>query len=186
MPEAINGIEIFAGDLNKAQTGMEKIENVYHIKGLKIKEIIKQNRNISDHPIILAEINCDVELKNNKDTITILDKNIKKRKMEILEREIQLNDGANFEFENPQISKTINVQKYFDDLANLIQIKSKNGHWKPENENDFKNILQGFKELYNDIGEKNINKENICTVMLKIINIIKQVYYDFVLLFPLF
>ena len=37
MPEAINGIEIFeifAGDLNKAQTGMEKIENVYYIKGL--------------------------------------------------------------------------------------------------------------------------------------------------------
>ena len=140
--------------------------------------------------------------------------------MEILEREIQLDDGANFEFENPQTIKTINVQKqYFDDLdyqeeyehikeknkeifkekqknrleeivsllscdilggkssndlANLIQIKSKNGYWKPENENDFRNIIQDFKELYNHIGEKNINKENICTVMLKIINTIKK------------
>ena len=65
LPEALENINIFAGDLNKAQTGMEIKANVYHIKGIVIKEIIKQKNIISDHPIILGEIVTNIKLKND-------------------------------------------------------------------------------------------------------------------------
>ena len=42
LPEALENINIFAGDLNKAQTGMEIKANAYHIKGIVFKEIIKK------------------------------------------------------------------------------------------------------------------------------------------------
>ena len=116
LPEALENINIFAGDLNKAQTGMEIKANVYHIKGIVIKEIIKQKNIISDHPIILGEIVTNIKLKNDYEIVKILDKDIIKKNMQNFKETIMKEEKGIFLFENSIKEKRINKTNYFDNI----------------------------------------------------------------------
>ena len=218
--EALENINFFAGDLNKAQTGMEIKANVYHIKGIKIKEIIKQKNIISDHPIMIGEIISNLEIKNKYESIKKLDRDIIKRNMDNFKENIMKDQLGEFSFEDPLKNKIINKNNFFDDLdyqeeyesiknnnrkifvekrkqrekdiayllsydnlgkkslsdlTNLIQIKNKNEYWKLENEAEKDMVLQGFKNLYLDKGEKNITKEYLCNIIKNTLQLIKNI-----------
>ena len=77
IPESIWESEHFGGDLNKMNSGCDILEKVYHIKNLgKLIESKKLPNIISDHPILLFELEINIPTKNEYYKITILDKNI--------------------------------------------------------------------------------------------------------------
>ena len=65
-------------------------------------------------------------------------------------------------------------QKCTNGLTYLLQIKNKNEYWKPSSQSETNMILQGFKNLYNDKGEKKITKEYLCNIMKNTINLIRS------------
>lgn len=76
IPESIWQSEHIAGDLNKMNTGFTIESNIYHIKNMG-KRINKINlpKIISDHPMLIYQMNIPIPLKNNFEEITIFDKN---------------------------------------------------------------------------------------------------------------
>lgn len=60
--------DIFGGDLNNFKSGFEISERVYHLKNIKIKNIVKTGK-ISDHNIIIGEVKIFAEIDRNSGKI---------------------------------------------------------------------------------------------------------------------
>ena len=75
IPVEIFDSDIIGGDLNNAETGLEKI-GVYHLKGISNIRTIEINKKISDHNIKIGEAKVNLKTNDRLSTIVINDKNI--------------------------------------------------------------------------------------------------------------
>ena len=102
IPESIWTKEHIAGDMNNMRTGLTKESGVYHIKnmGKKIKNTKVPNI-ISDHPILIYEMNIPIPLRGEFEEITTFDKNI--LKFNDNETKIYIEQNINYitQYKNP-------------------------------------------------------------------------------------
>ena len=83
IPEDIFDSDIIAGDLNNAETGLQK-DGIYHFKGIENIRTIQINKKISDHDIKIGEVNVALKLNERFVKLEINDK------IKILENEESL------------------------------------------------------------------------------------------------
>ena len=77
IPDSIWDSEHFGGDLNNMKTDLPKLEKVYHIKNIgKLMETKKVPISLSDHPILIFQIETPIKRKKDICQIMILNKNI--------------------------------------------------------------------------------------------------------------
>ena len=77
LPHYVMQADIFAGDLNKMQSGLKIINNVYHIKNIgELTEKIEVIKKISDHPILIFKKQLPFLKSNESKKIKTFDKTI--------------------------------------------------------------------------------------------------------------
>ena len=126
IPEIIWQSEHIAGDMNKMNTGYTIDSNVYHIKNMgKRVDKINLPKIISDHLMLIYQMNIPIPLKGSYEEITFFDKN-----------KLTLN--------NEEIKKITQNNNYIPILTNPLKtIKRKIHTIKLTNEN----YTQNFNEL---------------------------------------
>ena len=95
----------------------------------------------------------------------IKNKNQEKYKQEQLEQAKQLG----MLIRNGQIGSTA-----FDKLATIMQIKTKNEYWKPDDDNIKNKIIEGFQQLYKDDKIIEDKSKQISEIMLHTFEIIEK------------
>ena len=91
IPENILNAEIFAGDLNKMNSGLEIKSNVYHIKNIgEFLEEIKTIKKISDHPILIFKKVIPFKRIENIKTITRFNESILKINYEEIKKQLMI------------------------------------------------------------------------------------------------
>jgi hypothetical protein len=156
IPQDVRDADIFAGDLNDAQTNFVKYSKVYHIKntGDLIKTIELPNH-ISDHPILIFNKSTYIETKNTTINIQVLDKNIIQENLQQINLAIQntnQSQSTNIQLKNPY--KTIQRSLHSPHINELNidtymklkeDIENKYKELKNQNKHEFKLLIKSNK-----------------------------------------
>lgn len=158
IPDSIWDSEHFGGDLNNMNTGLPKIEKVYHIKNTgKLIETKKVPNSLSDHPILIFQIETPIKKKNDTYQITILNKNT------IKENIIELNKTTNQIYtqniKDPRMIKNKKIheisllnEKYIEEFEELKA--------KEKEKEKFKQIkIRNIQEISSLLKSQSLGKE---------------------------
>ena len=140
LPHYLTQADIFAGDLNKMQSGLKITNNVYHIKNIgELSEKIEVIKKISDHPILIFKKQLPFLKSNESKTIKVFDKTILENNLSELQKSL-IEEKYIPNFQSPIIEKSIKISAMtFDD-------KNYNS--------DFEEIKAQNKERFNQLKKK--------------------------------
>lgn len=145
IPEELFDSDIIAGDLNKAETGLNK-DGVYQFKGIVNIQTIKINNKISDHDIKIGQATIRLKINERYSKIEVNDKIIVEENDNSLKNIIEKEPN----FKNPK--KIIIKDNYEMTISDLSKYE------------DFQNLKEifnsEFKDKYHNI-EKLIRAGNI-------------------------
>ncbi|MGL4521222.1 MAG: hypothetical protein ACRCWQ_01500, partial [Bacilli bacterium] len=153
------GSDIIGGDMNNADTGLKR-NGVYHYKNIKITSSLQVLNGISDHEILLGEIEMPIPKRTSTVNVEIADKKIIETNESILHKTCKLENYEEIEqMRNPNILKTINIHKVtsvdlskYDDWDKYKE--QKNEDWKNSINKIDKIITSGTidKDYWNKIN----------------------------------
>ena len=156
IPDSIWDSEHFGGDLNNMNTGLPKIEKVYHIKNTgKLIETKKVPNSLSDHPILIFKIETPIKKKNDAYQITILNKNT------IKENIIELNKTTT-QIYTPNITDTRIIKNKKNHEISLLNEKyiEEFEELKAKEKEKFKQIkIRNIQEISSLLKSQSLGKE---------------------------
>ena len=129
IPQSIWQSEHIAGDMNKTNTGFAVESNVYHIKNMG-KKITKINipKIISDHPMLIYQMNIPIPYREQYEQIELFDKTILTQNNEEIKKLTQNNNYIPT-FKNPikKIKRKIHSIKFTNEnyTENFNELKEK-------------------------------------------------------------
>lgn len=140
IPSSVRNSDIFAGDLNKAMSGLT-INGVYHFNGITYTESIKIPNSISDHSILLGTCRLKTEINESTYNVNIIDKSIANNNLKKIIDKLR-NHESECILEDPKKSITIqNTTK----TINIDNIEEWNQMIQNEKERNKLNKVENYR-----------------------------------------